>query len=229
MKKAASLFTISLFLFLFSKGQPCTIPTSFFPDDTIVVCAGSNYMLNAPALPGVTFTWSNTTTGITMPVTVNGKYWLTVTDAVCSQTDTVIVLFNSFLLSPRINDLKLCKGQPARPLPVQGQNLLWYPDAIGGPGSSVLPVPSTVDTVRVIYWFSKTIKGCESPRLPILVKVIDKPMFELGDAFIIPCGALGITLQVVDDGESNYTWSNGSTDVSIVAATRGQYTLYAEN
>jgi gliding motility-associated-like protein len=61
------------------------------------------------------------------------------------------------------------------------------------------------------------------------VKVIDKPKFELGDAFIIPCGALGIVLQVVADGESDYTWSNGSNEVSIVATTRGKYSLYAEN
>lgn len=150
-------------------------------------------------------------------------------DGMCSKSDTVVVLFNSFLLSPRIDDLKLCKGQGTRPLPVQGQNLLWYTGPMGGAGNPVLPVPSTADTGRMTYWFSQTIRGCESPRLPMEVRVIDKPMFDLGDAFIIPCGALGIVLQVVDDGESDYTWSNGSSEVSIVATTRGQYSLYAEN
>lgn len=229
MKKTASLLPIFLFLFYFSGAQPCTIPTSFFPDDTIVVCAGSNYTLNAPAIGGVTFTWSNASGGTSMPVNVNGKYWLRINDAVCTQTDTVTVLFNSFLLSPTIQDLKLCKGQPARPLPVWGQHLLWYTDPIGGAGNPVLPVPSTADTGRMTYWFSQTIKGCESPRLPMQIKVIDKPKFDLGDAFIIPCNTLGIVLQVVADGESDYTWSNGSHDIAIVAATRGQYSLYAQN
>lgn len=150
-------------------------------------------------------------------------------DGTCAKSDTVTVLFNSFLLSPRISDLKLCKGQPARPLPVQGQNLLWYTGPLGGTGNPIMPVPSTADTGRTTYWFSQTIQGCESPRLPMLVKVIDKPMFELGEAFIIPCGALGIVLQVVDDNESNYTWSDGSNEVSMVATKRGQYSLYAEN
>lgn len=229
MKKRTSLLTVSFFLYLFSQAQPCTLPASLFADDTVVVCAGSSYQLNAPVIAGATYTWSNTEVGSSITVGVNGKYWLNVTDGVCSVSDTLVVLFNSFLLSPRVNDLKLCKGQPARPIPVTGQNLLWYDSAMGGAGNSVLPVPSTIDTGRRTYWFSQTIKGCESPRLPLEVKVIDKPKFELGDAFIIPCGTPGIVLQVVADGESDYTWSNGSNEVSIVATTRGKYSLYAEN
>lgn len=229
MKKRTSLLAIPLFLCLYSLGQPCTVPDSFFPDDTVVVCAGSNYQIDAPVIAGATYNWSSSESTTSIAVTFNGKYWLEINDGVCMKSDTVTVLFNSFLLSPQINDLKLCKGQPSRPLPVTGQNLLWYTDPIGGTGNAVLPVPSTADTGRVTYWFSQTIRGCESPRLPMLVKVIDKPMFELGDAFIIPCEALGIILQVVDDGESDYTWSTGSTNVSIIANTRGQYSLYAEN
>jgi len=229
MKKCASLLTVCLLLYVASYSQPCTLPDSFFPDDTIVVCQGTSYQLNAPVVPGATYTWSNAAVGSSVTLGVNGKYWLQISDAICSKTDTVTVLFNSFLLSPDVRDLKLCKGQPALPIPVTGQQLRWYADPIGGNANTMLPVPSTMDTGRVTYWFSQTIRGCESPRLPLLVKVIDKPKFELGDAFIIPCNTLGIMLQVVADGESEYTWSNGSTDVSIVAATRGKYALYAEN
>jgi gliding motility-associated-like protein len=231
MKKLPSLLTVIILLsFCFiAKGQPCAIPSPLFPTDTVVVCAGSNYQLNAPVVPGATYTWSNAATGNSIAVNVSNRYWVQVDDGVCSSRDTVTVLFNSFLLSPVIEDLKLCKGQPARPLPVIGQNLLWYDNPIGGTPNPVLPVPSTVDTGRKTYWFSQTIQGCESPRLPMEVRVIDKPMFELGDAFIIPCDALGIVLQVVEDGESNYTWSNGSTGVSMIASTRGQYSLYAVN
>lgn len=229
MKKRASLLATTILLCLYSLGQPCTVPDSFFPDDTVVVCTGSNYQINAPVVAGAVYNWSNAESTNSIAIGFNGKYWLEINDGVCIKSDTVTVLFNSFLLSPQINDLKLCKGQPARPLPVTGQNILWYTDPIGGTGNAVLPVPSTADTGRVTYWFSQTIRGCESPRLPMLVKVIDKPKFELGDAFIIPCDALGIVLQVVADGESDYTWSNGSHNISIVADMRGQYSLYAEN
>lgn len=228
MKKICQV-TVSMCLYLFSQGQPCSVPVSFFPDDTIVVCSGSSYVLNAPPVSGASYRWSTTQSINPITVTADGKYWLEINDGTCVVTDTVTILFNSFLLSPQVSDLKLCKGQGTRLLPVSGQNLLWYTGAIGGIGNPVLPVPSTADTGRTTYWFSQTIKGCESPRLPMEVKVIDKPMFELGDAFIIPCNSLGIVLQVVADGESNYTWSNGSNDVSIIADKRGQYSLYAEN
>jgi gliding motility-associated-like protein len=65
--------------------------------------------------------------------------------------------------------------------------------------------------------------------VPLLVKVIDKPLFELGEPFIIPCDATGITLQVIPDDESNYNWSNGSNASAIIAPSRGNYWLYAEN
>lgn len=229
MNKSISLLTVILLFHFFSNGQACTVPASFFPDDTVVVCQGSNYQVNAPAVPGATYLWSTAESTPSVNVTFNGKYWLQISDGVCTRADTITVLFNSFLLSPIVNDVKLCKGGPAQPLSVQGQNILWYTDPIGGTGSAVAPLPSTADTGRVVHWVTQTIRGCESPRVPMLVKVIDKPMFDLGDAFIIPCDALGIVLQVIPDGESNYTWSNGSNESSIVASTRGKYWLYAEN
>ena len=210
--------------------QPCTLNANLFASDTIVVCSGSTYTLSGPVLHGsYILTWSDGSTGTSLPLDRNGKYWLTVSEGTCSVTDTVIVLFNSFLLSPQVNDLKLCKGQPARPMQVTGQQLKWYSGPLSNDAHNGIPALSTADTGRMTYWFSQTIQGCESPRVPVEVKVIDKPMFDLGEAFIIPCGTPGITLQVVEDGESAYTWSNGSRNNSIVAARRGSYWLYAEN
>jgi len=229
MKKRTRLLTLFILLFLFSKAQHCSLPADLFPDDTIVVCQGTTYQLDGPSISGASYAWSTGGSGSSVSLGFNGKYWLEMSDGSCTITDTVMVLFNSFLLSPQIQDLKLCKSQPALPLPVKGQHLQWYTDAIGGVGNTALPVPSTADTGRITYWFTQTIRGCESPRLPMLVKVIDKPMFELGEAFIIPCGAPGIVLQVVADGESQYTWDNGSHQVAMTATGRGHYSLYAEN
>lgn len=229
MSKSTRLLTAFLFVFSFANSQPCTIPDSFFADDTVVICQGTNYNINAPVIPASTYVWSTSEGGSTINVGFSGKYWLEMSDGVCTKTDTITVLFNSFLLSPLVNDLKLCKGRPAAPLQVVGQNVLWYTGPIGGAGSSSSPVPSTADTGSTTHWVSQTLKGCESPRVPMVVKVIDKPKFDLGDAFIIPCGTSGITLQIIPDGESEYTWSNGSNESSIVAPTRGQYWLYAQN
>jgi gliding motility-associated-like protein len=171
----------------------------------------------------------NSELGTSINVGVSGRYWVTVTDGTCTVTDTTLVLFNSFLIAPTLYDVKLCKNQPVGELPVYGEDLHWYTGPVGGVSTAGKPTPSVIDTGRVTYWFSQTIKGCESPRLPMLVRVLDRPKFELGDAYIIPCGTAGVTMQVVDDHESDYRWSTGSTAISIVAPGRGLYSLYAEN
>lgn len=229
MKPILSLLAVLLLSSSGVQAQPCTIPNALFADDTIVVCQGTSYQLTVPSITGATYVWSTTEANQSIQVQVNGRYWVEVTDGACSVSDTVTVLFNSFLLSPSVSDIKLCKGRAAAPLQVAGQQVRWYSDPIGGTGNTTMPVPSTADTGRMTYWVTQTIRGCESPRVPLLVRVINKPQFELGEAFIIPCGAAGITLQVVADGESAYRWSNGSTDISIVAPVRGRYWLYAEN
>src|SRR5882672_2549697 len=119
MKKCASLVTVLICCYAVSRSQPCTIPNSFFADDTIVVCQGNIYQLNAPLIPAAAYTWSTAAVSNSITITNNGKYWLQISDGICTQSDTVTVLFNSFLLSPQVNDLKLCKGQPSLPLPVR--------------------------------------------------------------------------------------------------------------
>ena len=230
MKKSAILLMIIFACQRVCLGQTCTVPADLFPDDTIMVCRGSAYTLNAPVVAGGSYVWSIANEGgASVNLNASGKHWLELSDGICTVSDTVTVLFNSFLLSPVLYNTKLCKGQGVSSLPVSGQNILWYTDAMGGSGKPGVPPVSTADTGRVTYWFTQTIKGCESPRLPMLVKIIDKPVFELGDAFIIPCGTAGVTIQVVDDKESDYRWSTGTTGISIVAPERGKFSLYAEN
>jgi len=229
MKRTTSVLVIMLLCFRVVKGQPCSIPDSFFADDTIVVCQGSTFQLNAPVVPGGIYSWSTTEASNPLTVSFNGKYWLDITVGGCTRSDTVVVLFNSFLLSPIVSNLTLCKGKPVLPMEVEGQNIQWYTDPMGGNANPGTPELSTADTGRVTYWFSQTIRGCETPRVPVEVKVIDRPMFDLGEAFIIPCGATGITLQVVPDEGTEYTWSNGIQGSSMLAPGRGSYSLYAEN
>ena len=229
MKKSIILLLITLCCGSVSFAQ-CTVPPDLFPVDSIMVCTGSAYTLNAPVVAGATYSWSIAGEGgSSVNLNASRKIWVAIDDGVCSVSDTVTVLFNSFLLSPEIYNAKLCKGQPVIDLPVDGENLRWYEGPVGGTAGTGMPPVSTADTGRVTYWFSQTIMGCESPRLPMLVKVIDKPVFDLGDAFIIPCGTLGVTIQVVDDKESDYLWSTGATGISIVAPERGTFSLFAQN
>ncbi|MBC7949068.1 MAG: gliding motility-associated C-terminal domain-containing protein [Chitinophagaceae bacterium] len=230
MKRSISILAAIFLINVHSSGQSCSaIPDQFFVNDTIIVCQGNTYQLDAPVVAGCTYTWSTSEAGSTVMIMFNGRYILQIANSTCIKADTVTVLFNSFLLSPLVEDLKLCKGTTTQRPQATGQNILWYTTPLGGTASTAAPIPSTADTSTTTHWVSQTIRGCESPRVPLVVKVIDKPKFELGDAFIIPCDASGIVLQVIPDEESNYAWSNGSNDASIMAPTRGRYWLYAEN
>ncbi|MFT3675891.1 MAG: hypothetical protein QM781_08350 [Chitinophagaceae bacterium] len=173
MKPILSLLAVLLLSSSGVQAQPCTIPNALFADDTIVVCQGTSYQLTVPSITGATYVWSTTEANQSIQVQVNGRYWVEVTDGACSVSDTVTVLFNSFLLSPSVSDIKLCKGRAAAPLQVAGQQVRWYSDPIGGTGNTTMPVPSTADTGRMTYWVTQTIRGCESPRVPLLVRVIE--------------------------------------------------------
>ncbi|MGC4037115.1 MAG: gliding motility-associated C-terminal domain-containing protein [Chitinophagaceae bacterium] len=233
MKRATSILLVVITLLLANRSQgQCTIPDSLFSSDTIVVCNDTTTQLTAIDIKNVNYSWASnpavTVNAIT--VTRNGKYVLTVSDAYCSKTDTVTVLFNSFVLSPQVEDLKLCKGAAPETLKATGQNILWYTGPVGGTGSITPPVQNTADTGHWEYWVSQTIRGCETPRAEVKTNVIDKPMFELGDAFIIPCDAQGVVLQVIPEEGTSYTWSNGGgSGKSMIVTGRGKYSLYAEN
>jgi len=229
MKKSAALLLFLLLSCAWLRGQTCSIPDTLFTEDTIVVCTGSSYDLQAPIVSGATYTWSTAEALDRITVNVNGRYWVEINDGTCTRSDTITILFNSFLLSPPVSDLLLCRGRAALPLSVAGQQILWYTEPVGGTGIPVSPVPSTADTGTTAYWVSQTIRGCESPRALMNVIVIDTPVFELGEPFIIPCNSLGIVLQVIPDGYSQYNWSNGSSESSIIADRRGLYWLHATN
>jgi len=224
-----------LFFMLFSivayrSTAQCAIPGILFSSDTVMVCNDTITQLNTVPLTSVTYSWSTGESALpSISITRGGLYWVQVSDGACTRRDTVTVLFNSFVLSPAVQDIKLCKGGAPETIKAVGQNILWYNGPIGGTGSIVPPVQPATDTGHWEYWVSQTIRGCETPRAQVNAVVIDKPYFDLGEPFIIPCDANGIVLQIIQDEGTNYTWSNGSSASSMIATARGQYSLYAEN
>jgi large repetitive protein len=231
MKKTSCILVVLCSLLIASKSRAqCAIPDSLFTSDTIIVCNDTITQLNTVPLTGVSYSWSTGEAASSfITITRGGKYWVQVNNGTCAKTDSVTVLFNSFVLSPVVQDVKLCKGGAPETIRAQGQNILWYTGPVGGAGSLIPPVQSTADTGHWDYWVSQTIRGCETPRAEVKSLVIDKPYFNLGEPFIIPCDATGIVLQVIKDDETNYTWSNGSSNSSMIVSNRGQYSLYAEN
>ncbi|MDX2049531.1 MAG: gliding motility-associated C-terminal domain-containing protein [Chitinophagaceae bacterium] len=226
---------LTCILLLFSKNSHsqatgnCTLPDSLFARDTLIICSDTAYSLTVNYYTGTTYLWSTGSIDTFTQVMQTGKYWVRIADNKCVKTDSVFLIFNSLIQAPEIDTSILCLKNPAIPLRAEGLNLLWYDSAIGGAGRTTAPVPSTDSLGEKLYYVSQTIMGCESPRAAALVEVIDKPKFDLGKNILIPCGALGITLQVVAQKYTEYMWRTGDEGPVYDAPGPGTYVLRAQN
>src|SRR3982751_330053 len=90
---------ICLLLSGFARSQ-CNIPDNLFENDSIVVCFDSTTILETVPLHGVSYSWStNESSSNSVKINRSGKYWVRVSNGACTKSDTVTVLFNSFVLS----------------------------------------------------------------------------------------------------------------------------------
>ena len=64
-----------------------------------------------------------------------------------------------------------CQGRTAQPLSALGQNIRWYSVPAGGVGSTFTPTPNTNAQGTFTWYASQTVGGCESDRVPVVVKV----------------------------------------------------------
>lgn len=74
----------------FFVGSPCTPPVVNLGADT-TICQGTTLTLNAGSATGTTYAWSTGATTPTLAVTTAGTYHVTVTQAGCSASDTIVV------------------------------------------------------------------------------------------------------------------------------------------
>lgn len=68
-----------------------------------------------------------------------------------------------------------CENSVPTPLTAQGQNLLWYYDAVGGYPSIYPPTPQTSVMDTLAFFVAQKVDGCEGPRSKIDVIVTFKP------------------------------------------------------
>lgn len=208
----------------------CTLPSQPFPLDTMVICKDTSFRLSLSQYPGTNFLWSTGETDTSINISISGKYWVDLDDGKCTRTDTVYILFNSIILEPGTDTTIVCLNTQSAALFARGSNLIWYDTLpVGGNPSAIAPIPATNQLGEKTYYVSQTLMGCESPRAALLVEVIDKPSFNLGENILIPCNASGISLQVVAEKYTNYRWSNGTAGPVYDATQPGTYMLRGDN
>ncbi len=144
-------------------------------NDTLVCGAASLILQDLDAVyASDTFLWSNTSTTPTITVTTGGTYWVKVTNAVCSKTDTIHVSIVP-LTYPIVTPVSYCQFAHAVPLTATGTGLKWYTAATGGTGNPMAPTPSTLTAGTTTYYVTSSSGPCESARIPVTVTIHPKP------------------------------------------------------
>ena len=71
--------------------------------------------------------------------------------------------------------INYCQNQTSTPLTAGGSNLMWYPSATGGTGSSTAPTPATNTIGTTIFYVGQSAGTCQGPRSAITVNVAATP------------------------------------------------------
>ena len=137
----------------------------------------------------------------------------------CTSTETVTINVSPIPNAPQVNTITYCQGATANALSATGTNLLWYPTATGGIGSSTAPIPSTANSGTFSFYVSQTTNGCESPRAQLDVIVTPMPTMDVPTNLeacpgeIIPSVTFTSSLSNV-----TYAWSNNTTTIGLAAS-----------
>jgi len=102
------------------------------------------------------------------------QFWVSQTINGCESARAILeVNIEERPAVPIVSTTNICVGE-ATALVAEGVNLLWYEEAIGGEGITII-VPSTDSAGTQQFWVSQTVNGCESARVLMDVIVKDQP------------------------------------------------------
>ena len=134
-----------------------------------------------------------------------------------SQRAEVIVNVVGTPSTPSVNSpLDLCESSYTPSLIAIGLDLKWYTLAIGGTGSSLAIVPSTLIVGTSSYYVSQTINGCESNRATIVVNTLAAPS---PAAISVVNYCLGATASSLSATGTNLKWyTSPSRGIAITTA-----------
>ncbi|HLG02531.1 MAG TPA: gliding motility-associated C-terminal domain-containing protein, partial [Bacteroidia bacterium] len=180
-----------------------------------IFCTNPNLVLDA-GNPGSAYLWSTGATTQTITVSSSGTYWVTVSNAVCADVDSITF---QLLIPPNLgSDTILCAGLPL------------MLDA-GNPGSAYQwNTGATSQTINVnasgIYTVTVTTPPCQYQD-SINVTFVPIPIVDIGpDTLLCP----GATL-LLDAGNPGgiYSWNTGDSSQLITVNGNGIYGVLVSN
>ena len=177
------------------------------------LCGTVNLLLDA-GNPGATFLWNTGAISQIISTTAAGIYSVIVTDAQCSNQDTINILLQT-VPQPNIgNDTTICAGQTLLlSSGVTAQQYIWN---TGDTTSSLLVAAAGFYTVQVINQPCTLSSSMNLTLTPL-------PVVSLGaDTTLCPGDVLTLDAQ---NAGANYIWNNGATSQSILVSDAGTYAV----
>lgn len=174
-----------------------------------VLCQGETLTLDATTL-NASYQWQNNSTNPSFAVTTSGTYWVKINVNNCTETDSIIVNFNSLPSVDLGIDTALCQGET---LTLDATTLnaayLWQNNS-NNPTYNV-SMPGT-------YWATVTVNNCSATD-SIMVNYNTYPIVSLGVDSTLCTGEI-LTLDATTLN-ATYQWQNNSTASSFNVSQQG--------
>jgi gliding motility-associated-like protein len=112
-------------------------------------------------------------------------------------------------------------------LAVYGQNIKWYLHSLDTFSFDNQPLLPTNHRIHDTVYVTQTVNGCESPKSQIVVRIIEKPKFDLGNDTIL-CHGKSFVLGKENDS-IDFKWNTGQLGCCINVELPGTYILDGAN
>lgn len=191
--------------------QACTPPNPNITGNT-TFCSGGSSTLDAGTCAGCTYLWNTGATTQTINVTTAGNYWVDVTDACGTGTDSVTITVNANPVINLGNDTILCTGQSLLlNATTAGATYLWQNN-------------STNSTFNVVsagnYSVQVTVNGCTGND-NINVSYTPPIAVDIGNDTSV-CPGTNLLLDATTAG-ATYLWQDNSTNATLTTSGAGTY------
>jgi gliding motility-associated-like protein len=194
-----------------------TAPTVNLGPDTSL-CSGADLILDANTA-GVTYLWQDNSTNATFSVNQTGLYYVTVTNACGSFTDSINVDFNALFDIDLGNDTILCEGQTMiLSTNVPNSATIWQDNSVGA---------NYLVSQSGVYSATVNVGACVAQDT-LVVTMVPPPIVDLGNDVMI-CEDEEIVLSPIDPQPGSYSWNTGSTEPSLLVTEFDTYTLSLTN
>jgi gliding motility-associated-like protein len=181
------------------------------------LCQGDNLLLDATTA-GATYIWQDNSTNPTFNVTVAGTYYVQVSNACGSTTDTVVINYTPPPVVNLGNDTSFCPGdQLLLDVTTAGATYLWQDNSTN---------PTFSITTAGTFWVTVSINGCAATD-SIDVTYGNSISVNLGNDTTL-CGGNNLLLNGTTAG-ATYVWQDNSTNPTLNVNTTGTYWVQVTN